>query len=266
MLGVAHGSGDGGALLVLQSPQRRNCRRTFRTPLALASAPPKLATFVKNGALEAAIVVWPAGKGHFIVWRFRGPALQEFLKLTFWIVVRRNQFEVAEGVTETTQDEFTGRHVASIHENSPDDCLECIRQRRRALTTAVGKLTAAHDQVIAEGETTRLLRERALIDELRAGFRERTLPKRWKLLEKLPREHKAQHGVPEKLEALVVLDDTGLLVGDRRVCQRCLKQLRVSEAMPDLILQSVEIGGHGYVAAVSATAAGCSAVAGSAGA
>src|SRR5579883_1666835 len=128
-------------------------------------------------------------------------------------------------------DKFLRRLETAVQKDRPEHRLKRVRQRRRPLTSAMGFLAAAEDEMFAQVQRPPFLREETAVDELGAGLGQRAFADVGKLVVKLAGEDELEHGVAEKFQSLIVRDARALLVGDRRMRQREAKQIRIAENM-----------------------------------
>ena len=87
----------------------------------------------------------------------------------------------------------------------------------------------AEDQALAEFKAPAVLRQRPAIHQLGAGFGQRAFAKDWEFFVENARQNQLQDGVPQKLEALIVLSIVAVLVGDGRVGERQTQELPISK-------------------------------------
>ena len=91
--------------------------------------------------------------------------------------------------------------------------LEGVLEVRRALPSAAYFLTMPQEQILAEPEPRRELRERRRADDARARLRELALGEIWEMRIKICAGGKLQHSISQKLKALVVYDASLRFVG-----------------------------------------------------
>ncbi len=194
-----------------------------------------------DGTLEDAVVVGAADVGDMVARRLRRAALEEFLQFALGVVDDGDVIEAGEGVVEMLGDEFLGGGITSIQENGADHRFESIGEGGGAFAAAVGIFASAQQQVLTEAQAAALFGEGPPVDQFGAGLGERPFAKGGKTNVKVAREDKLQHGVAEKLKALIVLRGRALFVRDGGMRQRELEQREVGKRVAQSELEFTKI-------------------------
>lgn len=104
---------------------------------ALALAAGQFDAVMMDGAFKDTVVVGAGCGDDVILRRLRGDRLQQFLKFAFGVLQRRNDRQCANSPVELAKNEFACGVKATIEKNSAEKGFKSIRQRRRALATAM---------------------------------------------------------------------------------------------------------------------------------
>jgi len=96
--------------------------------------------------------------------------------------------------------------------------------------------------MFTQPEPASLLGQRAAIDHLRPGLRQRAFAQRRKFFVEFPGEDELQHGVAEKFQPLIVLYGSALLMSDRGMRQGEAQQAFITERITKARLKGAECG------------------------
>ena len=106
------------------------------------------------------------------------------------------------------------RRLPSLVEiDGAEHSLESVLEVRRARASAAHFLAMPQEQVLAEPEPRRDLRERSRADDARARLRELALGKAREVRIKICAGGKLQHSISQEFEALVVCDTPLRFIG-----------------------------------------------------
>ena len=108
-------------------------------------------------------------------------------------------------VRDEAQHECTGRLDAAVHEDSAEQSLCCVSENGCTLASAAHLLTVPQTDGFRDTDLMRDLIQCALADNCRAQLGQVALGQVGIVREQVTRRDKAQHGIAQKLQALVAL-------------------------------------------------------------
>ncbi len=159
--------------------------------------------------------------------------LQQFLKLTFGIFVRRRGTEAIEHFSEEEGDEVPSGDHAAIKEDGAGDSFKSIGEGGIAIPAAVAFLTATHEQKGAEFDVTSHLGEGFTGDELGADLCEQSLVSVFIAVKEHLGEEKLEHGITEELEALIIRESSLAFIAKAGMSECLGKKRRVPECVTE---------------------------------
>ena len=106
---------------------------------------------------------------------------------------------------DEAQHECTGRLDAAVHEDGAEQSLCCVSENGRTLASAAHLLAVPQTDGFGDTDLMRDLVQCALADNCRAQLGQVALGQVGIVREQIARRDKAQHGIAQKLQALVAL-------------------------------------------------------------
>lgn len=213
----------------------------LRGLFAFAAAAAQLFAIVKYGAFKNAVVIRPCDRSGLVAGRVGRAGLEFFLQLALRVVDVGNAGEVAKRIAKAAENKIPRCLEAAIEKNRAEDRFERVGQGGLLLASAAGFFAATEDQVAANLETSRLIREATAVDHLRTRFGERPFADGREFIVELLREDQAEHGVAEKFEALIVRGGRGGFVRDGWVRESQPQQFGLRETVAEPPLDFFQI-------------------------